>query len=147
MATEEKVRTIFADTVFWGAMFYLKDPYHAEAMQVRFELGTVQLVTTDEVLTEVLDGFSQRGAYWRSIAVKAIDDIFSDRAVTVYPQSRESFLAALQLYRTRQDKEYSLVDCSSMATMRRRSIKEILTNDRHLTQQGFRILMGGRRHG
>ena len=56
------------------------------------------------------------------------------------PQSRESFRAGLQLYRDRPDKGYSPVDCISMQTMRREGLTEVLTNDRHFEQEGFRAL-------
>ena len=58
----------------------------------------------------------------------------------VTPQSRESFLAGLELYRTRPDKGYSLTDCISMQTMRRAGITQVLTNDRHFEQEGFQAL-------
>jgi predicted nucleic acid-binding protein len=58
----------------------------------------------------------------------------------VIPQSRESFLAGLRLYRSRPDKGYSLVDCISMQTMHQEGLTEALTNDRHFEQEGFRAL-------
>jgi uncharacterized protein len=58
----------------------------------------------------------------------------------VIPQSRESFLAGIALYDARPDKEYSLTDCISMQTMRREGLTEVLTNDRHFEQEGFRAL-------
>jgi len=67
--------------------------------------------------------------------------ILDDRRVTVHPQSRESFLAGLHLYEQRYDKGYSLVDCISMTTMRRQGISEVLTNDRHFTQEGFTVVL------
>jgi uncharacterized protein len=44
------------------------------------------------------------------------------------------------LYKDRPDKEYSLTDCISMQVMRREGLTEVLTNDHHFTQEGFRIL-------
>lgn len=90
-----------------------------------------RLVTTDEVLTELLDGLAQRGTHLREATARAVHKILGDRRVTVHPQSRESFLAGLRLYEQRHDKGYSLVDCISMTTMRRQEISEVLTNDRH----------------
>ena len=40
----------------------------------------------------------------------------------------------------RPDKGYSLTDCISMATMRKKGLTEVLTNDRHFEQEGFRAL-------
>jgi hypothetical protein len=53
----------------------------------------------------------------------------------------ESFLAGLTLYQNRPDKEYSLIDCISMQTMRELEIIDILTHDKHFTQEGFVILL------
>jgi predicted nucleic acid-binding protein len=58
----------------------------------------------------------------------------------VIPQSHESFLAGLDLYRARPDKGYSLTDCVSMQAMRREGLRDALTNDRHFEQEGFRAL-------
>ena len=60
--------------------------------------------------------------------------------MTIIPQTRELFLAGLTLYEARPDKEYSLTDCMSMHMMRREGLTEVLTNDRHFTQEGFHIL-------
>lgn len=35
------------------------------------------------------------------------------------------------------DKQHGLVDCISMNAMSQRDIQEILTNDRHFSQEGF----------
>ena len=53
----------------------------------------------------------------------------------------ESFLAGLRLYELRNDKGYSLVDCISMTTMRRQRISEVLTNDHHFIQEGFKVVL------
>ena len=113
----------------------------ARAIRARETLGDVHLVTTDEVLTELQDGLAQRSAHLREAATRAVRTILNHRRVTVHPQSRESFLAGLDLYEQRKDKGYSLVDCISMTTMRRCSIFKILTNDRHFTQEGFNIVL------
>ena len=70
----------------------------------------------------------------------SVQAILSSAEVRVIPQSRASFLAGLELYTQRPDKRYSLVDCISMRTMRREGLTEVLTNDRHFEQEGFRAL-------
>ena len=81
-----------------------------------------------------------RGPFFRKAAAHTVRRILDDEYVTVHPQSRESFLAGLRLYEKRADKGYSQVDCVSMTTMRRQGIAEVLTNDRHFVQEGFKIL-------
>jgi len=61
--------------------------------------------------------------------------------VIVRPQTHQSFLDGLALYKARPDKEYSLTDCISMEAMRQEGISEILTHDNHFTQEGFTILL------
>ena len=56
------MRLAFADTLYWGAALRALDQYRAQVIRAREALGDVRLVTTDEVLTELLDGLAQRGA-------------------------------------------------------------------------------------
>ncbi|MGA2579262.1 MAG: hypothetical protein ABSH24_24895 [Bryobacteraceae bacterium] len=46
----------------------------------------------------------------------------------------------MALYEARPDKGYSLTDCISMQTMRKERLTEVLTNDGHFEQEGFRAL-------
>jgi uncharacterized protein len=135
------VKLVFADTLYWGAVLHPQDQYRSEAIRARKALGEARLVTTDEVLTELLDGLAHRGKALRNAAAQAIRRILNDDRVIVRPQSRESFLSGLRLYEQRSDKGYSLVDCVSMNVMRLDGIKEVLTNDYHFTQEGFKVLL------
>jgi predicted nucleic acid-binding protein len=90
------MRSVFTDTVYWGALLNRKDQYHAAAARARERLGFTRLVTTEEVLTEVLDSLAGKGAFLRAAAAQ---------------------------------------------TMRREPIREVLTNDRHFQQEGFRCLL------
>lgn len=135
------MRLVFADTLYWGAALHPHDQYRVRVISAREALGEVHLVTTDEVLTELLDGLAQRGTHLREAAARAVRRILDDRRVTVHPQSRESFLAGLRFYEQRNDKGYSLVDCISMTTMLRHGIVEVLTNDHHFIQEGFRVVL------
>jgi len=135
------VKLAFGDTLYWGAILHPRDQYRTLAIRARRALGEVRLVTTDEVLAELLDGLAQRGPALREVAAQAVRRILADEGVTVHPQSRQSFLEGLRLYEQRSDKSYSLVDCVSMTTMRREGITEVLTNDHHFMQEGFNVLI------
>lgn len=97
------------------------------------------LVTTDEVLSEVLT-FCSSELDLRKEAARAIRRILEAGDVRVLSQSRESFLGGLELYQARPDKGFSLTDCISMQAMRRERLTEVLTNDHHFEQEGFRAL-------
>ena len=61
--------------------------------------------------------------------------------MTLVPQTRELFDAALNLYEQRIDKGYSLTDCMSMIVCREQQITDVLTHDHHFMQEGFTILL------
>lgn len=131
---------LFADTFFWIALTNPRDTAHDSAARVLGRQPAPLLVTTDEVLTEYLAYFAGAGAALRRDAGYAVKRMLERERVRVTPQSRESFLAGLELYLSRPDKGYSLTDCISMETMRREGIVGALTNDRHFEQEGFRAL-------
>ena len=133
--------TIFVDAVYWIATLDVRDTWHNAARNARQTLGTVSLVTTDEILVEVLNTFSGHGEYLRYMASGMIYRLRRDPHVLVVEQSRASFDAGLIMYETRHDKGYSLVDCISMNTMRRLGLSDALTHDRHFAQEGFKVLI------
>jgi uncharacterized protein len=133
------VNRVFADTFYWVALLHRKDASHKGVLEFSRKLGSAQLVTTDEVLIEVL-AFCSSNERMRKEAARTVRDILAARNMRVIPQSREGFLDGLALYEARPDKSYSLADCISMQAMRREGLTDILTNDRHFEQEGFRIL-------
>lgn len=131
---------VFVDTVYWVALINPNDQWSSLALSAGSKLRDVQLVTTDSVLIEVLNFFAERGEEARLRAVSAAEEILTNPDTEVVRHIHESFLVGLALYKARADKGYSLTDCISMTTMRERNITEVLTNDRHFTQEGFTVL-------
>jgi predicted nucleic acid-binding protein len=131
---------LFADTFYWVALLNPRDAFHARVTAFSRTVGTTSLVTTDEVLTEVLNWFAAAGPYWRSKAASLIHYLRSAASVDVLAQTRVDFDAAFALYEARPDKEYSLTDCRSMVALRALCLTEVLTHDHHFTQEGFTIL-------
>lgn len=135
------MKQVFADTSYWIALANPRDQLHALALEVSHRIEPIHLVTTDEVLVEFANFYCGRGQLMRHAAVALVRAIMSDPNTTVVPQTRESFQKGLSLYENRQDKEYSLVDCISMETIRSRNLTECLTNDHHFEQEGLKILL------
>jgi predicted nucleic acid-binding protein len=130
---------LFADTFYWVALADFTDNAHWRALALTSERAASRIVTTDEVLAEYLTFFSAAPEPVRREAADSVEGILASSVILVIPQ-RASFLAGLQLYRARPDKGYSLTDCISMQTMRKEGHTEVLTNDRHFEQEGFRAL-------
>ena len=126
---------VFGDTYYWIALTLPDDEAHSQAHEV-----VNDIVTTEEVLTEYLTFFSQSPQRLRRLADTNVDAILDTPSVRVIPASHESFIAGLELYRSRPDKGYSLTDCISMQVMRRERLSEALTNDRHFEQEGFHAI-------
>ncbi len=129
------MRRVFADTLYWLAIFLPGDAWADAARST--DVSEELLITTEEVLTEFLAAVSAHGDHTRRLACRLVREILNDSEIEVISQSHESFLAGLALYERRPDKQYSLVDCISMNVMRQRHVQEILTNDRHFSQEGF----------
>jgi len=131
---------LFADTFYWIALADFADSAHQRALALTSEQANSTIITTDEVLAEFLTFFATAPEQMRRKAVTNAKRILEDPGVSVVPQSRESFLSGMALYEARPDKRYSLTDCISMYTMRKEGLTDVLTNDRHFEQEGFRAL-------
>jgi predicted nucleic acid-binding protein len=134
------MKQIFADTFYWIALLNPKDDWYNSVIKVSQSIANSQIITTEEVLTEVLTFYSNSGSRHRKRTVNFIKQIMNSPAIQVIPQNHESFVAGLNLYEKRLDKGYSLTDCISMNTMNQLEIIEVLTHDQHFTQEGFIIL-------
>lgn len=134
------MRSVFADTGYWIALINPHDSLHAKAMKAARQVGST-IVTSDMVLTEVLNMFAERGQHLRDVAAKAVQAIKSDARVQIYPQTRRLFQEAFDLYCKRPDKEWSLTDCASFVIMNERKITDALTYDEHFVQNGLTALL------
>jgi predicted nucleic acid-binding protein len=135
------VQRAFADTFYWVALIHRKDANHGAVLEWSRSSGPLSIFTTEEVLTEVLT-FCSSDEGLRADAARVVRRIMAGHSVRAVPQSHESFVNGLDLYEARPDKGYSLTDCISMQIMRREGLTDVLTNDRHFEQEGFRALFG-----
>ncbi len=134
------MKKVFADSHYWIATVNPHDQWKEAAKAARSSLGDALIVTTDEVLTEFLAAL-RSGEHMRKQAARMVRLILENPNVKVVPQTRDSFLKGLNFYESRNDKDYSLIDCISMNVMRNESLSEVLTNDRHFEQEGYTVLI------
>ena len=134
------MRLVFADTFYWVALINPQDDWYERVIQVSQSLTQTRLVTTEEILGEVLAFYSKSGYQLRQKTVTFVQSILTHHQIQVIEQSHQSFHLGFALYQQRLDKGYSLTDCISMNTMKRLEITEILSHDKHFTQEGFIIL-------
>jgi len=134
------MNNFFADAFYWIALCHCRDRWHSRVQAFSRTLRDYHLCTTEEVLTEFLSFFSDSSPHTRRQAARFARSVLSDANVMVIPQTHDAFMNGLELYESRLDKHYSLTDCNSMQTMERLGLTDVLTNDHHFTQEGFRIL-------
>lgn len=130
----------FIDTFYLVALSNTRDHAYQRAMAFSQSLDDFHLYTVDEILAEYLTFFSTSRSHVREEAAHTVRMVMGDPDITVIPQSRASFEDGLAFYASRLDKHYSYADCVAMRAMRREGLTEVLTNDHHFPQEGFRIL-------
>ncbi len=132
---------LFCDTLYSTALINPKDQWHQSAIEIEPLVESVDLVTTEEVLIELLNFYSEFGKRMRFEVSAFVRKILLNPKFEIIGRSEMSFLDALELYESRLDKGYSLTDCISMNVCRELGITEILTHDHHFEQEGFTVLL------
>ena len=135
------MKRVFADTFYWTALLNPKDQWYLSVRKIQPELTNIQIITTETVLIELLNFYSEYGSEMRQNVVDTVRDILVDLDVEYISHSPEIFLEALDFYEKRLDKGYSLTDCVSMLTMKNLGLSEVLTHDNHFEQEGLTILL------
>lgn len=133
--------TYFADTSFWIGLSSKRDQHHHRAVawhQFVIRTGSM-IVTTEAVLLEWLNALSDVST--RRIAAESYLRVRADARIEVVPLQAELMNSAIQLYRGRPDKDWSLTDCLSFLVMERRGLAEALTTDHDFEQAGLRANM------
>jgi uncharacterized protein len=132
---------IFLDTAYVNALVNTRDQWHAAAVQWQRKLSADKrrLVTTEFVLVEIADGLA--AVRFRGQAVQVIATLQASSLIEIIPASSQLFTAALELYRSRGDKDWGLTDCASLVVMNGRGLSEALTTDDHFRQAGLRALL------
>jgi predicted nucleic acid-binding protein len=136
-----KVATVFLDTAALLALAHRRDGLHDQAMRIQQELTAARtpLITSDWVLTEFLGGAAKPEL--RGAAVAAIERIRASPRARIVEATREQWLRAYEFFRQRSDKEWSLVDCSSMLLCHDHAITRVFTSDHHFAQAGYEVLL------
>ena len=135
------MKKVFADTAYWIAILNPRDELHSRALSVSKSMSGAIIVTSEMVLTELLNKFTSWGKGLRKAAGELVRKIEQNPNHKIIAQTRDQFNEALAFYLDRLDKEWSLTDCASIKICEREGITEILTSDNHFEQAGFTSLL------
>jgi uncharacterized protein len=129
---------VFADTGFFIALLDRRDRLHHLARTCAIGLQE-RLVTSDWIVTEVADAFSAVSK--RPLFLQFLSWLTHDPRVLLLDANKAVYREALELYISRQDKDWSLTDCTSFVIMKQQNLTRALTHDHHFEQAGFVALM------
>lgn len=130
--------TVFADSYYYLALANSLDQGHAKALRFG-DTFRGQIITTEWILTEIGDAFSQSPD--RAIFLEILATIENDPRTMVVEATHDLFLRGVQLFRDRSDKDWSLTDCISFVVMEEHAVRDSLTADHHFEQAGFVALL------
>ena len=127
------------DTVFIQALLNKRDSHHHRALAFLPRVReAAEVWITEAVLVEVGNALS---AINRLLAAEFILQCYQTPNMQVVSVDTALLMDALDLYRSRQDKQWSLTDCISFVVMQQQGITEAITMDRHFSQAGYRVLL------
>lgn len=135
------MKSVFADAGYWIALLNPQDQLHVKAKMVSSMLGPARIVTSEMVLTEVLNSLAGRGAILRQTGVTLVKRLQEEPNTDIVPQTNIQFREALRLYHERHDKDWSLTDCASILLIQEKGIIEALAYDKHFAQAGVTPLL------
>lgn len=124
----------FADTSFWFGLQERRDARHdlARAIVAR---GVGRVVTTNHVIGETWTLLRRRSGHAAAVGFLDRVAVLPDLEVVQVDEGVEK--DAWRWLRARPEREYSFVDATSFAVMRRRRIREALAFDGDFNAAGF----------
>jgi uncharacterized protein len=126
------------DTSLVVALVNKNDQNHRLALDVSNQLTGQLLVTTDAILLEIGNALSRN---FKRESVEIIEEFLNSDDVRVIHLQPSLFRKAFDLYKSRSDKLWGLIDCVSFVVMKEIGITDVLSTDKHFEQAGFNVLI------
>jgi predicted nucleic acid-binding protein len=122
---------IFVDTSAWYAAYVASDPDHARITSIVDDAPS-RLVTSDLVLAESLNLLRARNEFERAVLLG--QSLLTHAIADLVQLTASDLQRAFITFSTYRDKQWSFVDCASLALMQRLGIRECLTLDQHFRE-------------
>jgi uncharacterized protein len=124
----------FVDTSFWVALASARDARHASAEQLAATTAG-PLITSNHVVGETWTFLRRRHGHASAVASVRTIRAIPRLAIDHVDEALE--IDAWRWLQRRDEREYSFVDATSFALMRRRRIREALAFDGDFSAAGF----------
>ncbi len=134
---------VFVDSSALKANYDAGDDFHPSAKELMQKIAAreteiTSFLTTDYVLDEAMT--LTRFAHSHGKAVELAEATLASKFVRMVYSDEELFSDGMRIFKQHSDKEWSLTDCVSFATMRRHGVRTAFTFDVHFKQAGFAIV-------
>ncbi len=132
---------VFLDSGGWIALLNERDENHPQATTVWGQIVKRRptVITTSWVIAETGNGLSATPV--RVKFARAVRFLLTRPDYRVIEVDRGLLEKATDLYASRLDKTWGLVDCASFVVMEELNISEAFTTDHDFTQAGFQRLI------
>jgi uncharacterized protein len=124
---------IFVDTSFWAALGNATDAHHATAKKL-WASKPSRVVTSNHVLGETWTVLNRRCSHRAAVAAAAIR---YSRHVRLEHITAELEEEAWEWLARRDEREYSFVDATSFALMRKKKLRNAYAFDEDFSAAGF----------
>jgi predicted nucleic acid-binding protein len=132
------MRRVFADTSFFLALFEKSSKAHAAAVEASRSRDQ-SLVLSSAIVFELGAALALEAD--RPLFLKLIEKLHATPQHQIVQVDQSLEIRAVELFRQRPDKDWSLADCSSILIMEDLQLRDVLTTDHHFRQAGFNVLL------
>lgn len=134
------MKRIFIDSWAWVALVDRRDSKHERADQINEKLleDGYFFVTSNFVFGEALTTLRYQVGYEEALRFREIfTRLIKGRLLKVFRVTEAVEEEAWQIFTKYQDQDFSWVDCTSFALMKREKLMEAFTEDHHFRVMGF----------
>ncbi len=134
---------LFVDTSGWGNIIDKTQPTHNLAADIyrTARQANHKIITTNYIITELAALLASPLRIPRVKAIAFIQSLKTSPYVLILHISKDLDRKAWELFSSREDKAWSLVDCSTFVVMQQNNMIQALTTDHHFEQAGFMRLL------
>ncbi len=141
--TNFQTSDIFADTAGWGHLVDASQPYHSQAASIyrKARQEKRRFITTNYILNELVALLISPLRVPRPRIAAFVESLKASPNVEVIHIDAALDRQSWEFFKQRDDKEWTLVDCSSFVLMKERHMTEAFTTDHHFEQAGYICLL------